>query len=171
MSHTQIGRAERGVPDTLTIELAAKMASVLGLELNVTLHPVGDPVRDKGHIALLQRFRTRLPDVIRWRTEVAIPIQGDLRSADAVIGAGGWTAIVEAETRLDDVQALERKINLKQRDLAIGRVILLVADTRHNRSVVTTVPALTAHFPVSTRACLAALMRGRDPGGDALVIL
>lgn len=171
VSHTQIGRAERGEPDTLTIELAAGMAAVLGLELNVSLHPVGDPVRDKGHLALLERFRARLPDTIRWHTEVPVPIEGDRRSADAIIESTGWAALVEAETRIDDVQALERKVNLKQRDLGIGRVILVVADTRHNRSVIARVPELSRRFPVSTRACFAALSLGRDPGGDALVIL
>ena len=171
MSHSRVGRALRGEPGVLTIELATRMASVLGLELSVTLHPSGDPVRDKSHLALLERFRARLPASIRWRTEVPMPIEGDRRSADAVIDSTGWVALVEAETRVDDVQALERKINLKQRDLALGRVILVVADTRHNRAVVERVPALKERFPVSTRACLAALGVGRDPGGDALVIL
>jgi hypothetical protein len=62
-------------------------------------------------------------------------------------------------------------VGAKQRDLGIARVILLVADTRHNRAVVLRVPELRRRFPVSTRACLAALDKGRDPGGDALVVL
>ena len=106
------------------------MASVLGLELAVTLHPAGDPVRDKSHLALLARFRKRLHPSIRWRTEVPIPIEGDRRAADAVIGSSIWAAMVEAETQIDDVQALDRKISLKQRDLGLRRVILVVADTR-----------------------------------------
>ena len=65
--------------------------------------------------------------------------------------------MVEAETRLDDLQALERRIYLKQRDLGIRRVILLVADTRHNRAVLEAHPELLERFPVSTRACLLAL--------------
>jgi transcriptional regulator with XRE-family HTH domain len=171
VSHSRVGRVLRGEPGTLTIELAARMASVLGLELAVTLYPAGDPVRDKSHLALLARFRARLHPSIRWRTEVPIPIEGDRRAADAVIESSIWAAMVEAETRIDDVQALDRKINLKQRDLGLRRVILVVADTRHNRFVVANVPALVNRFPVSTRACLAALSSGRDPGGDALVIL
>ncbi len=171
VSHTKIGKAERGEPDQLTIELAAKMAAVLGLQLNVTLHPDGDPVRDAAHLALIERFRARLASNLRWRTEVPVPIEGDRRSADAVVDGQGIRAMIEAETRIDDVQALERRVNAKRRDLAIGRVILLVADTRHNRAVVSEVPALRARFPVSTRACLAALAQGRDPGGDALVFL
>jgi hypothetical protein len=33
------------------------------------------------------------------------------------------------------------------------------------------VPDLQRQFPVGTRACLAALGKGRDPGADCLVIL
>lgn len=171
LSHTKIGRAERGEPDQMTIELAAKMAAALGLQLSVTLHPDGDPVRDAAHLALIERFRRRMPPGLRWRTEVPVPIEGDRRSADVVVGAPNVEAMVEAETRLDDIQALERRIGAKQRDLGIARVILLVADTRHNRSVIARFPAVRERFPVSTRACLASIAQGRDPGGDALVIL
>ena len=155
----------------MTIELAATMAAALGLQLNVTLHPDGNPVRDSGHRALLERLRARLGDGLRLRTEVPIPIEGDRRSADAVIDGRGTAMMVEAETRIDDVQALERRLSAKQRDLGIGRVILLVADTRHNRTVVANNPSIRARLPISTRACLAALSRGVDPGGDGLVFL
>jgi hypothetical protein len=167
----RIGRVERGEPDQLTVELAAQMAAVLGLQLSVTLHPNGDPVRDAAHLALLQRCRARMHHNIHWRSEVPVPIEGDLRSADAVITAGEFEAFLEAETRIDDVQALLRKIDAKQRDLRIGRVILLIADTRHNRRVLSDVPALRERFPLSTRACFAALNHGRDPGRDAHIIL
>jgi len=100
-----------------------------------------------------------------------MPITGDRRSADAVISGPGFEILVEAETRLDDVQALERSIAGKQRDLGIDRVILLVADTRHNREVINRVGELRRRFPLATRTCVLALARGRDPGGDALVIL
>jgi hypothetical protein len=79
--------------------------------------------------------------------------------------------MVEAETRLGDIQALERGIAGKQRDIQIERVVLLVADTRHNRHVIESVPELSRRFPIGTRACLAAFTRGRDPGGDCLVVL
>lgn len=171
VSHAKIGKAERGEPDQLTIELAARMAAALGLQLSVTLHPDGNPVRDAAHVALLERFRARLAPGLRWRTEVPIPIEGDRRSADAIIDGSGVAAMVEAETHIDDVQALERRISAKQRDLGIGRVILLVSDTRHNRFVVANNPPICARFPISTRGCLAALGRGADPGGDSLVFL
>lgn len=171
VGHDLIARAERGDPAALTIELAARLAAVLGQELSVSLHPDGDPVRDKAHLALLERLRARLGPELRWRTEVPIPIAGDRRSADALIVGTRIEALVEAETHVYDVQELERGIAGKLRDLAMTRVILLVADTRHNRSVVKNVPELRRRFPVGTRASLSALCRGLDPGGDALVLL
>lgn len=171
VSHDRVGRAERGDPGTLTIDFGAQLAAVVGLELGLGLHPDGDPVRDKGHLALLGRFRARLDPSLQWRTEVAMPLIGDRRSGDAVIEGLEFEILVEAETHLDDIQALERTIAGKQRDLGIGRVILLVADTRHNREVVGHAHELRRRFPLGTRACLAALGRGRDPGTDALVIL
>jgi transcriptional regulator with XRE-family HTH domain len=171
VGHDRVARAERGDPNALTIELTTRIAAVLGLELSVSLHPDGDPVRDKAHLALLERFRLRLRPEVPWRTEVPIPIEGDRRSADAVLDAGGSDVLVEAETHLADIQLLERGIGGKQRDLGIGRVILLVADTRHNRAVIARVPERQRRFPIGTRACLMALAQGRDPGGDALVVL
>ncbi len=100
-----------------------------------------------------------------------MPITGDRRSADAVIDGEGLDVMVEAETRLDDLQALGRTIHLKQRDLGATRLVLLVASTRHNRSVIARHAELRADFPIDTRTCLAALSRGVDPGGDALAIL
>lgn len=171
VSADRIIRAERGDPTTLTIELLARIAPALGLQLAVSLHPNGDPVRDRAHLALLGRLRSRLPAGIRWRTEVPIPIAGDLRAADACIELSQVLMLIEAETRLTDVQAVERKSTLKQRDIDADRLILLVADTPHNRAVLRLHPELAERFPVTTRRCLAALGRAEDPGGDAIVLL
>ena len=171
ISHTQVIRIERGLAPHTDLGVLSRLASVLGLELSLGTHPITAPVRDKAHLALLKRFELRLHRSIRWRTEVPIPIPGDLRSADAVADTATFDATIEAETRLNDVQATERRLRAKQRDLGTTRAILLVADTRHNRAVIKQVPDLSAQFPVGTRACLAALGRGQDPGGDCLVIL
>jgi hypothetical protein len=100
-----------------------------------------------------------------------MPIAGDLRSADGLIEGSFGTAVVEAETRLTDFQAVERKSALKARDLGADRVILLVADTPNNRRALQLHPEIRERFPVGTRRCLAALSRGGDPGGDSLVVL
>ena len=171
VSHTTIGRIERGESRVLSIDLTARIAAVLGLEVSVGLHPAGPPVRDRAHLALIERLRLRVSRSLRWRTEVPVPIAGDLRSADFVITGAGFGVLGEAETRLFDVQALERRIGAKQRDLGLERVLLLVADTAGNRRAVGRITELSRRFPVSARACLRALESGRDPGGDAIVFL
>jgi transcriptional regulator with XRE-family HTH domain len=171
VSHAMIGRIERGDMRGLSIETIAKIAAVLGLELSVGLHPAGPPVRDRAHLALIERLRTRVSPTLRWRTEVPIPVAGDLRSADVVIDGQTFGILVEAETRLFDVQALERRIGAKQRDLGLARVVLLLADTATNRRAVAHIPELARRFPISARSCLTSLRDGRDPGGDAIVFL
>lgn len=155
----------------MSIDHVARAAEVLGLQLAAQLHPNGDPVRDRPQLRLLARFRPRLSPALRWRAEVPIPIAGDLRSGDGMIGGEGWDALVEAETHLGDIQLIERRASAKQRDLGANRLVLLVSDTRHNREVLGLHPELRERFPMDTRTCLARLGRGEDPGEDCLVVL
>jgi len=171
ISVDRLKRAERGDPNVLTIDLAARIAPVVGVQLAASLFPHGDPVRDRAQLRLLDRFRARLHGSLSWRTEVPMPIAGDLRGADGVIGGDLGTIIVEAETRLADLQAVERRALLKKRDLGADGLILLIADTPNNRKVLELHPELRERFPIGTRKCLAALARGQDPGGDCLVVL
>lgn len=164
-------RLERGDPATMTIDLVARVAEVLGLELAASLYPHGDPIRDRAQLALLERFRRRLPAVAKWRTEVLVPIAGDLRSGDAMVTVPACAILVEAETHLGDFQALERRIGAKARDLGADRVVLLLADTRHNRTMLNTIPAIRERFPIDMRTWFRAIAQGEDPGGDAVVIL
>jgi transcriptional regulator with XRE-family HTH domain len=171
VSADRIIRAERGEPGTLTIDLAARIVPVVGLLLAASLHPNGDPVRDPGQLALLSRFQRRISPTAPFRTEVPMPIAGDLRAADATIDLPDAMILIEAETRLTDLQATERRIWLKARDFGADRVVLLVADTPNNRRVLELHPELRERFPVSQRQCLAALARGQDSGGNAIVVL
>lgn len=171
VSHSTVAKLEREEPGVMTIDLVAQCAAVLGLALAASLYPGGDPVRDRGQLALLGRLRSRIPNIPSWRVEVPMPIAGDLRSGDAVVTIAEGDILIEAETRLDDLQAIERKGAAKARDLGAIRLVLLVADTRHNRRVIQDHPELKQRFPIDTRTCLARLAIGMDPGGDALVIL
>jgi transcriptional regulator with XRE-family HTH domain len=171
VSHTQILRIERALAPHVDVGVLARFAAVVGYDLAMSIHPAGPPVRDAGHLRLLGRLRERLPPGLQWRTEVPVPIPGDPRSADATIRGPGVDIMVEAETHVGDVQAVERRIAAKQRDLGARRVILLLADTRHHRGLVRSMPWLTERFPIGTRQVLGALARGEDPGGDGLVIL
>lgn len=100
-----------------------------------------------------------------------MPIAGDLRGADGTIEGEFGMILVEAETRVTDLQAVASKSTLKMRDLGTDRLILLLADTPSDRKVLELHPELHEQFPVGTRKCLAALGRGADPGGDCPVVL
>jgi transcriptional regulator with XRE-family HTH domain len=171
VSVDRLKRAERGDARALTLDLAVRIAPIVGLQLAASLHPNGDPTRDRAHLAVLRRFSRRLHPTLSLRSEVPLPIPGDLRAADGLIEGSFGSILVEAETRVSDFQAVERKARLKQRDLGADRLILLMADTRHNRRLLDLHPEARERFPIGARRCLAALSRGEDPGGDCLLLL
>jgi hypothetical protein len=83
-----------------------------------------------------------------------------------------WRCRVEAETRIADGQALERKLALKLRDDPNGHLILLISDTRINRRAVAALRAgLRDAFPATPREVLLALREGREPSGNAVILL
>jgi transcriptional regulator with XRE-family HTH domain len=174
-SHARIGRLERGEVAFPDLALLSAYCAVVGLELAVRAYPAGDPIRDRAQLALLDRFRARVDSSLRWRTEVPIPIGGDLRAWDAEVAGRApapWRARIEAETNIPDGQALERRLNLKARDDPRGHVILLVSDTRANRVALRAMrEGMRDQFPLDGRALLNALSHGRDPGQGGIVIL
>jgi transcriptional regulator with XRE-family HTH domain len=164
ISGSEIGRIEHGASRRLSIDVAATVAAVLGLELSVRLYPRGDRVRDAASMALLHRLRDRMGAAWRWQYEVPLG-PDDLRAWDAVVTSarGDRRLAIEAETRLRDIQALLRRLALKRAaDPRVDRAVLLVADTRNNRLVmVGAAPMLQAGFPMKTRHALAPLARGK----------
>ena len=179
MSRPQYGRVERGIAPEVSLATVARIAAVLGLDVALRLYPCSDPIRDAAHVALLQRLRAVCHPSLVWRTEVPLPLSGDRRAWDAVISGARSTGPmpririgIEAETRPNDVQALDRKLALKERDGDVERVILLLSDTRNNRDFVRGPGAtLRARFPLDGRQALAHLAAGTDPGANALVLL
>jgi transcriptional regulator with XRE-family HTH domain len=172
MSHSQVGRIERGALVDLTLDQACRAAAAVGLRVTMRTWPDGDPVRDAAQLALLARFRARLPAGARWQTEVPMPLPGDRRAWDAVIGHAGRRAGCEAETSIRDIQALERRLALKVRDGDVDVLILLVSDTAANRRV------LAAHredlrglLPLDGREILAGLRAARLPERSGLIVL
>ena len=127
-------RAWTGAEFSLVQATAA--AAVVGLQLSVRAYPDGDPIRDAGQSALLDRFRARLPPTAGWATEVPMPIPGDRRAWDARVVIDGRRAGCEAEMQLLDLQALERRPRPSQlRDRDVDILLLVVADTVRNRHV------------------------------------
>lgn len=172
LSASTVSRMERALLPRLALVDLARAMSVVGLELSATAHPAGQPVRDAAHLSLLGRLRESLPREIAWHPEFPVSLPGDKRAWDALLVASGVRIGVEAETRLRDVQALERRITLKARDSGLERVVLLVADTRTNRRIVREYEGvLRSAYPISGRKALEGLRASRDPGGSALVLL
>jgi transcriptional regulator with XRE-family HTH domain len=170
LSRSQFARTEAGKRRATIPELACLAAGV-GLQVRLRTFPAGDPIRDAGQSRLLERFRARLHPGLRWSTEVPLPIEGDRRAWDALIRGDGWRRPVEAETVVDDVQALERRLMLKQRDGGESGAILVVAATARNRRALAAAPASFSGLPLRTRAILAALGAGRDPGAGGIVLV
>jgi transcriptional regulator with XRE-family HTH domain len=167
-----VSRIERGLTDDLGIVTAAELLATVGLELSARAFPSGGPLRDAAHAALLGRLRACLHPGLSWATEVPLPIAGDLRAWDAMVGGGGWRCGVEAETRPRDMQALERRVAIKQRDGDVDHVILLLLDSRSNRALLREHgDLLQERFPVPGKRALELLGAGRSPGGNSLVRL
>jgi transcriptional regulator with XRE-family HTH domain len=170
ISRSQVDRLERAAVEAPSLDSVACLTAVVGLDLVIRTYPRGDPIRDAGHARLLERLRSQIYPALGFRTEVPLPIAGDLRAWDAVVVGQGWQVPVEAETVVDDGQALQRKLALKLRDGGFAHLIVLVADTRRNRVALEATP-LRAAFPLDGRSILGALRKGRDPGGSGVVVL
>lgn len=172
LSGAQIGRIAHGTSPGLSIVQASTLLAAVGQELSIRSYPTGRPLRDAPQLALLARFRALLHSSLGWRTEVAVTGGTDLRAWDAVIAGVDWQFATEAETRLRDWQALQRRITLKVRDGNVDGVILLVSKTRTNITVVRSLGMeVDSAFPVSGAAALERLAAGRSPGGNALILV
>ena len=171
LSGSEVGRVERGEAPWLTFDHAARLLAAVGLDLWVRAYPSGPPLRDAAHLQLLARFEARLPASVHCQREWPIPKSTDRRAVDLVLSGLPRMVGVEAETVLEDLQALERAVNLKRRDAELERMILLVRDSVRNREILRSADALRRSFPLNTRAVMAALTQGRDPGADGIAIL
>lgn len=172
ISHAQFGRIERGEIRGLTISQASRACAAIGLKLVVRICSDSDAVLDTPQLALLERLRVRLTAEASWSREVPLPIVGDRRAWDAVIEIGGSRFAIEAEARLRDLQALERRIALKQRDGEMPIVVLLVNDTASNRAALKLHERdLRASFPLDGRAILRAIDEGRAPAANGILLM
>jgi transcriptional regulator with XRE-family HTH domain len=172
ISRRQLVRIEAGQLRRFDALTVTRVLSAVGLELGLRAFPRGAPIRDVGHVRLLVRLRARLSEPWTWRLEVPLP--GDLtgRAWDAVATVGSTRIAFEAETRLYDIQAQVRRIMAKRASGGVDRLVLVVADTHLNRRVLSEVrELLRPDFPLDTRAVLAALGSGRDPGANGIVVI
>jgi transcriptional regulator with XRE-family HTH domain len=171
MSQETISRYELGQAPHPDLLQAARVARMLGLELSVRCFPAAGQLRDVAHVALIRRFLSRLDPRIGRRLEAPVA-PGDQRAWDVLVIAHDVRIGVIAETRIRDLQALFRREHLKQVDGNVQHVLLLVANTKNNRTAIREADGLVNEaFPLSSRAVLGALGRGEAPRANGVVIL
>jgi transcriptional regulator with XRE-family HTH domain len=172
MSAAQVSRLERGMVRHVDLVALDRIMATVGLELSLRAYPSGPPIRDKAHVALLDRLRVRLAARWHWQLEVPVGVPGDQRAWDAVAVCDGVRIGFEAETRLYDVQAQVRRAMAKWQAGDVTRLIVVVSATRLNHTVLREVRSLLiGDLPLGTRAVMTALAAGRDPGANGLIVL
>lgn len=176
MSQANYWRIEAGQVEAVTVERLAEMASVLGLELSMGLHPLGDPIRDKGQQALARRFESPLSP--RWQvtSETLLPMPGDLRSWDKLLRLRDETPRyvvgVDLETRIHDMQALVRRTRLRERDGQVDAILLVLSDSATNRRLVDELRTMLGpSYATSSRSLLGALRSGTRLAGSGVILV
>lgn len=173
ISPVEASRIERGLAPWVSLTTLSRYAAAVGLDLWTRFYPGGEPIRDVAHLAVLDGLVALLGPGIDLRTEVLIGEARDQRAWDAVVtDRAGKRAAVELETRIVDVQAMLRRIALKRRDGGIETVILVIADTRANRSAAWAArTAIAADYPLDETAIRASLIAGRVPPASGLLFV
>jgi transcriptional regulator with XRE-family HTH domain len=170
-SEARYRRFESGMRRATLLDVSA-VAAVLGMELSAGLHPAGEPIRDKGHQALIRRFRAVLAAAWQVTAEVSLPAVGDSRSWDLGLRLAAQRVGVEAETAVRDVQRLVRRMRLRERDGGMDSIVLVLADTRSNRALLSQLlEALGPAFATPPRLILRALRDGRAIPGSGVILL
>lgn len=171
ITQSSISRMERGVPPFPDLVEAARVARVVGLDLSTRCFPAAGQLRDAAHLDLIRRLVARLGAGIHHWLEAPIG-PDDQRAWDVLLTVGGQRIGVIAETRIRDLQALFRREHQKQLDSGVDLLLLLVADTKHNRAVLAEASAvLRTAFPLGTRTVLTQLARGEAPEANGIVFL
>lgn len=154
-----------------TYSALSRWAALLGLDASLRTFAAGDPLRDAGQLRLLERFAALIGPGWAWQTEVPVDADPrDRRAFDAVIRSEKGRAAVEAIVRMVDAQGQVRPILAKQAAAGIDIVILVLADTHHNRrSIAAGAPTLVPAFPTGPRTALDMLRSGFVPERNAIV--
>ena len=175
-SATTVGRLDAGEREDVGVVELSEIASVLGYEVSVGLHPIGDPLRDKGQLACGRRFDAMLHN--RWRVtdETLLPGAGEQRAWDKLLrlvdATPRYLVGVDIESRVWDVQAIVRRTRLRERDGNVDHILIVLADTAHNRRVADELRiGLGADYQAGARSLLAGLRRGERLVGPGVVLV
>ena len=176
VSRSNITRLENGEPGDLGLIRLSEIASLLGFELSVGLHPIGDPIRDRGQLACGRRLDAVLSD--RWRVtdETLLPGAGELRAWDKLLRLVGesppYLVGVDIESRVWDVQAIVRRTRARERDGNVEHILIVLADTAHNRRAAGELrQMLGPEYATGPRRLLNGLREGERLAGCGVVLV
>ena len=160
----------------MSVVALSEIASVLGLELSVGLHELGDPIRDAGQQALGRRFDAIPAPAWRSTSETLLPNPGDQRSWDRLLrlttSPERHLVGADLETRIRDVQALVRRTRLRERDGGVAAILLVLSDSATNRSLVGQLrESLGPDYRSPPRSILASLRAGEPLPGSGVVLI
>ena len=173
ISAPQVSRLERNRLGAVSLEQLCRVARAVGLEVSVKLYPVGSPVRDAASLAAIGRFVELLGQPLWLRREVVLPGDRDKRAWDGRVEGGERPGSMESESHVWDIQALARRIALKQRDDPGAGVLILVLNrtTHHRRVLAEHREALRAQFPLDGAAIARELRAGRVPTASGIILV
>ncbi|MEP7158565.1 MAG: hypothetical protein ABI797_04000 [Chloroflexota bacterium] len=158
--------------DSVTVVELAQMASLLGMELGAALYPLGDPIRDAGHRALIRRFRAILAETIKVVVEMPLPKPGDRRSWDLLLRIQSQRVGIEAETRIRDEQLLVRRIRERESEGGADQVLVVLAESAINRQLLPgLLESLGSRFATPPRQLLKALRAGEPVPGSGVILV
>jgi len=158
---------------TVPLIRLSEIASLLGLEVSVGLHPLGDPIRDAGQQLVAGRLLKNVatPPYVVFR-EALLPLPGDRRAWDLLLRLGALRIGVEIETRIRDVQALVRRIRERERDGGVAEILIVLSDTAHNRRMVGRLrDALGPRYSTRSGLIIAALRAGVPVPGSGVILI
>jgi transcriptional regulator with XRE-family HTH domain len=171
-SRQLIGAWEAGEVEPTAIQLA-RWGAVLGFDVPLRTFPAGSPLRDAGQLRLLARFQAAVGEAWTWATEAPVTVDPlDRRAFDAVLTRRPFRVGCEAIVRLTDAQAQVRMALLKQEASGVDRLVLVLAETRHNRIALRDGAAsIKPAFPLGSREVLRGLRAGRLPTANGIAVV
>ena len=187
VGRTVIVDLEAGRLDGMRLGTQRRIATALGLGLEINLHGLGaepDRVLDEGHAALLGASKKWL-DGLGWKTlsEVTYSEWGERGSIDLLAwhGPTGTLLVVEIKTELVSIEATLRKLDEKTRlaagiaarqfewsAKAVARLLVLPDERVERRRVAAHAAVLDGAFPLRSYAARAWC---RSPAGAVAALL
>ena len=158
----------------VTITRLSEMASLLGLELSMGLHELGDPLRDKGQQVVGKRFEGLLSTNWFVTSEALLPsgICAHGTSCSLKPTRARRHSWADLESRIRDIQALVRRTRLRERDGGVDRILMVCSDSATNRRLVAQLrEALGPEYATTPRAILRALRDGTELPGSGVILV